>query len=273
MTPANDWCQRWRTKRHTWRHKDEGGFDPNRYTVEIIDEAIAKRYVETNHYSGSYPAASRRYGLFDGDEMLGVAVFGIPVQTKLLTGTFPELQPFTESLELSRFVLDDVCPGNSESWMLARCFDYLVLEGVRGVVSCSDPVPRVVNGERLFAGHIGTIYQATNAVYTGRLTARTLTLLPDGTVLNDRSVQKVRKQERGHGHVERKLIALGARVPRAGENMTEWLRAALDDIGVTKMRHRGNHRYAFPIGTKRERRDVQIQHVQLPYPKAVDRAA
>jgi hypothetical protein len=31
-------------------------------------------------------------------------------------------------------------------------------------------------------GHVGTIYAATNAVYTGRATARTVKLLPDGTV-------------------------------------------------------------------------------------------
>lgn len=273
MHPANDWCQRWRDQRHSWRHKDEGGFDPDRYTVEPIDELTAKRYVEHHHYSGSYPAASVRHGLFDDGDLVGVAVFGIPVQTLLLTNTFPELAPFTESLELSRFVLDDACPGNSESWMLARCFEDLASVGVRGVVSCSDPVPRIVKGEQLFAGHIGTIYQASNAIYTGRLTARTLTLLPDGTVFNDRSMQKVRRAERGHGHVERKLVDLGARAPRAGEDMTAWLHEAMALIGVTKVRHRGNYRYAFPIGTKRERRDVRIAHNALPYPKEVDKAA
>ena len=34
----------------------------------------------------------------------------------------------------------------------------------------------------VFPGHLGTIYRATNAIYTGLATARTLRLLPDGRV-------------------------------------------------------------------------------------------
>lgn len=77
------------------------------------------------------------------------------------------------------------CPGNSESWFLARCFRALLSHGVRGVVSFADPVPRrTASGALIMPGHMGTIYAATNAVYAGRATARTVKLLPDGTVFN-----------------------------------------------------------------------------------------
>ncbi|WP_369253763.1 hypothetical protein [Streptomyces sp. R35] len=93
--------------------------------------------------------------------------------------------PFSQSVECSRFVLLPECPGNSESWFLARCFRTLHADGVRGVVSFADPVPRRTStGVLVMPGHVGTIYAATNAVYAGRATARTVKLLPDGTVFN-----------------------------------------------------------------------------------------
>jgi hypothetical protein len=62
--------------------------------------------------------------------------------------------------------------------------------GVRGLVMFSDPLPRThADGTVVMPGHIGTIYQATNAVYTGRATPRTLTLLPNATVFSDRAAQ------------------------------------------------------------------------------------
>lgn len=51
--------------------------------------------------------------------------------------------------------------------------------------SFADPVPRrTASGVLVMPGHVGTIYAATNAVYAGRATARTVKLLPDGTVFN-----------------------------------------------------------------------------------------
>ncbi|MER7056591.1 hypothetical protein [Streptomyces sp. NPDC000351] len=142
-----------------------------------------------------------QFGLYDdtvdGERRLnGVAVFGVPVNTAVLTKPLPELRPFTESVECSRFVLLDECPGNAESWFLARCFDLLLAQGVRGVVSFADPVPRrTASGLLVMPGHVGTIYAATNALYTGRATARTVKLLPDGTVFHDRTAQKIRREE------------------------------------------------------------------------------
>jgi hypothetical protein len=71
------------------------------------------------HYSGTYPAAAQRYGLLDvaGKEsrLVGVAVLSVPLQARVLTQVFPSLQPYAESLELGRLVLDDEVPANGES--------------------------------------------------------------------------------------------------------------------------------------------------------------
>lgn len=139
--------------------------------------------------------------------------------------------------------------------------------GVRGVVAFADPVPRLVDGTVLFPGHVGVIYQASNAVFAGRSGARTKTLLPDGTILNDRAQSKIRKRERGHEYVERQLMALGARTPAAGQDPAAWLRQALEDIGARRLRHRGCYRYLFAIGPRRRRLAAELERVAQPYPK------
>ena len=277
VATATDRCQRWRDGQHAWRRPADGGFDRSRYTVAPVPESAAKRFVETQHYSRSYPAASRRYGLFDtapdAPALVGVAVYGIPVQAKVLTAALPSLEPYRQSLELSRFVLLDDVPANGESWFLARCHRELLDVGVRGVVSFADPVARrAADGSIIAPGHCGTIYQASNAAYTGRGTARTLTVLPDGTVLNARAQSKVRRQEQGHEYVETRLIALGAPVPHPGQDMARWLAAALDAVHARRVRHRGNHRYVFRLGTtRRDREAVTLGLPTVPaYPKQPD---
>ncbi|MFI8169744.1 hypothetical protein ACIGAN_25755 [Streptomyces sp. NPDC085931] len=271
------WCQRWRERAHSWRHVSEGGFDARHYEVEPISEKDAEAFVRTHHYSASYPAAVRRFGLYDvsaGERRLsGVAVFGVPVNQAVLTKALPDLAPVTEALECSRFVLLDECPGNSESWFLARCHTELLAAGVRGVVSFADPVPRrTAAGNLIMPGHCGRIYQATNGIYAGRATARTLKVLRDGTVLNDRAAQKVRRQEQGHQYVESRLIALGAAVPRAGCDPAVWLREALEAVGARAVRHRGCHRYVFPLGrNRRQRARIKIGFDARPaYPRRPD---
>lgn len=267
ISPSSDWCQRWESREHSWRHRTEGGFNPALYSVEALAESTAKAYVTTHHYSGSYPAARFRFGIFEDAQLRGVAVFGVPMSSAVLTNTFPDLEPMMESIELSRLVLADAVPANAESWFIARCFEELAGRGVHGVVAFADPVPRIVVGRLLFPGHIGIIYQASNGTYCGRATPRTLTILPDGRVLSDRSAQKVRARESGHEHVERMLMALGASAPRAGVSGAQWLATALEDVGGTRLRHHGNHRYAFALGSPSARRRVRILGGTGHYPK------
>ncbi|MEU8544531.1 hypothetical protein AB0C52_31820 [Streptomyces sp. NPDC048717] len=274
---VSEWCQRWRGRRHSFRHVSEGGFDARRYKVEPLPETAAKAFVVGHHYSGSFPSARFRFGLYDtagGEAQLrGVAVFGVPVTSAVLTRPLPDLQPYVESLECSRFVLVDEVPANAESWFLARCFDELLVLGVRGVVSFADPVPRRdASGALVAVGHVGTIYQATNAVYMGRATPRTVKLLPNGMVLNERMAQKVRRQEQGHEYAEKVLLRLGAPALRAGMDPKVWLREALETVGARNLRHHGVHRFVYRLG--RNRRERESIRLGLPtvsaYPKTPD---
>lgn len=270
----NDLCQRWRGGQHSWRHRSEGGFDPAAYEVAPIDEDKAvKAFVVGHHYSASYPSAKLRYGLYGAGELVGVAVLSIPTNDKSLTNVFPGLVANYESTELGRFVLLDEVPANAESWFLAQAFRLAAAQGIRGVLSCSDPLPRrAIDGRLIVPGHVGTIYQATNARYLGRQTARTLWVFPDGTTLNARSIQKIRKGERGAAYVEALLVSHGAVARGRDENPTIWLKRAKAAAGATNARHRGNHRFAFVLGrTHTERRQVErALAAAQPYPKTID---
>ncbi|MDP3889852.1 hypothetical protein [Nocardioides sp.] len=295
MTPESPYCQRWAHGRHSWRHVAEGGFDARAFTVVPLDDAPARQFVARHHYAGTYPASRLAYGLLttneqlavdgttiDGLHLVGVAVLSVPMSAGVLTNVFPELEPYTESLELGRFVLTDT-PANAESWMLGQVWQLAAEAGVRGVVSFADPMARsrevlaslptgaVVRRQELITpGHVGVIYQATNGTACGRSTPRTLNYLPrHGLVLSERTLSKIRTQDRGAAAAERSLVDLGARPRRAGEQPTRWLHAALSDLDVRKVRHPGNYRYAWPLGrNRRERAQVQLVAARTPYPKA-----
>jgi hypothetical protein len=259
------YTQRWRERRQMWLPTHAGGFDPRRYSVEAITgDSTAQAFVAQHHYSRSCPAAVFTYGMYDARQLVGVAILSVPVNPATLTNAFDGLIPNTESLELGRFVLLDEAPCNSETWLLKRVFQLAYREGVRGIVSFSDPVARTnVMGELVFPGHIGGIYQLKGALYTGRSDARTLVLLPDGTVLHERTRQKIRKQEKGHLAAEKLLRELGAPPRLPWEAPAAWLMRVLPQIGARKLRHRGNHRYLFPL----DRRVYRLVRLPiLPYP-------
>lgn len=245
-------CQRWRDGETRWR-STRSVIDPSRYTVRAIGERCAKGFVEDHHYSGRFPASRLRFGLFeDGRRLVGVAVFSVPAQAAVLTHPFPQLKPYAESLELGRFVLVDSVAGNGETFFLARAFRLARDAGIRGVVSFSDPVPRTdCRGRTTFVGHRGTIYLASNCIRAGRSTPRTLLLLPDGSVLSGRTLSKLRNGETGRAYAGRQLEQFGASCPPADGTdraaASAWLKASLDEIGVRRLPHPGNHRFLFAL--------------------------
>lgn len=251
-------CQRWRNKRDSYRPAGEP-IQTSRYEVApIADDRTAKDFVLAHHYSGSYPAARRRFGLYRSTQLVGVAVFSHPSNEKVLS-LFGEHAK--ESIELGRFVLLDEVPANGETWFLGRSFSYL-REEFRGVISFSDPVGRTnQEGAEVFPGHLGSIYQAHNALYLGRSTPRILRLLPDGSVFSARTLQKIRSKEKGWEYAVETLCRHGAAKP-ADEDLKSWITTWLPRI-TRPLRHPGNHRYAWELA----RRRFWSLPAGLPYPK------
>jgi hypothetical protein len=245
-------CQRWREKRDTYR--PAGEVIPTRqYEVAEIagkgSDTIARTFVCTHHYSGSYPAAVRRFGLYRRDKIVGVAVYTMPRQPQLTRLGVPWTN--RETLELARFVLLDDVEANGETWFLARTFRLLRQDGWVSMLSYADPAPRTsAAGRTTFGGHIGTIYQAHNAAYLGRSVGRVIHLLPDGSVLSDAVQSKIRLGKKGWQYGVRNLVAMGAPEPAKGEDMRLWLGRQRRSL-----RHPGTHTYLWALD-KRARRHL-----------------
>jgi hypothetical protein len=127
-----------------------------------------------------------------------------------------------------------------------------------------------VGGEVVFPGHLGTIYRATNAAYTGLATARTLRLLPDGRVFSERTRSKIRARERGWRHAVDQLVEHGATPPeRTGEaaDLAAWLPGALNQVTRT-LKHTGNLRYLFGLTPTMKRLVASsMSYPPQPYPQ------
>ena len=98
-----EFSQRWRARRTSFRPPGEV-INTRAYEVApLAGDAAAKAFVIEHHYSGTYPAARFRFGLFRAGVLQGVAVFSHPCNDAVLTSVFPGTA--TESVELGHFVL------------------------------------------------------------------------------------------------------------------------------------------------------------------------
>ncbi len=244
LFPGN---QRWREGRSSYRVPDEV-INTRLYEVAAIaDDKTARDFVTNHHYSGSYPAARFRAGLYRRGHLVGVAVFSEPVNSL----TIPKWAGTgATGCELGRFVLLDDVPGNGESWFLARARKLLAAAKpeLDFVVSFSDPSERYSRaGELVKPGHIGTIYQASNARYCGRSARNTIYVTEAGGVIGHRTLSKVRGGESGQEYAGEKLLRAGAPPQAPGEPGAAWVSRVLKSGVLRRERHPGNHVYLFGV--------------------------
>jgi hypothetical protein len=260
-------CQRWRAGRASYRPLREP-IDPSNFEVAPIDERAARAFVLAHHYSGSYPAAVARYGLFERvrlgrSALVGVAIFSVPIQPRAAAAYGAAGVTFCD---LGRFVLLDHVGANAETFFLARARRYLAAEKIdeRGrpiyglVLSYSDPMPRMtVSGEVRHVGHIGQIYIASSALFCGRAKPRRLWLAQDASIVSERSLSKLRTGERGAAAAYQRLINLGAPRRLLGEDDRSYVQRALRDGPFRRLSHPGNWVFAFPEGSFSNRKSLR----------------
>lgn len=242
-------------------------FDPKRHSADVLVQPMAKAFVVQHHYHGTFPADRLNVGLFGpAAQLLGVATFSVPVTNAVLTKHTGELAP--RACELGRFVCSPTVAYNGETWMLARALRFLRDEkGIEAVVSFADPMEWRHGALLVKPAHYGTIYQASNALYVGRATPRTIWVTPKGRRLNERALQKLRSGERGHEYTTRQLLDDGVPGRHAGELPVEWLRRLKRDGALRSERHTGNHTYLFGL-TDRALTYLKALHPNRPaYPK------
>lgn len=253
-SPAGE--QRWMKQRSVFVPPPPAErFDPSRACVELIPESVAKAFIIEHHYSKSYPAARLRVGLFlkpgpfQAEQLVGAAVFAIPMQGRAIPAYWPSLSP-SQGVELSRLVLRPEALFNAETWFLARAFRLLrrQLPDVRAILSYADPVPRTSHdGTLVKRGHVGTIYRAHSARSLGRSSPRTLILAPDGRVVSGRALSKLRNGEQGAAYAYQQLLDMGAprRVPN--ESDESYVRRAIEQGPFRRMKHPGNLAFGWDL--------------------------
>jgi hypothetical protein len=253
-------AQRWLHRNTTWRPQREP-FDPQRYSVTPLPHTrIAKDFILTHHYSGTFPVALACYGLFERtgyheQRLVGVVVFSVPVQPKAGAAYGAATTRFCD---LGRFLLADCVGGNAETWTLRRALKLFAAEHQDEhrrpkyplILAYSDPVPRTdARGTMRFNGHFGGIYREKSALYLGRATKRRIWLSPDGTSLSDRALSKLRTGGHGAAYTYEQLRRHGAPVRMIGEPDAAYVTRALQDGPFRPVQHGGNHVYAFTLGS------------------------
>ena len=138
---------------------------------------VAKILFEREHYLHSLPGGTKlAFGVFLERMLLGAVAFGTgPFQAyRLVNGAVPN-----DCLTLTRLWLSDELPANSESRVIGITLRSLrKYTNLKFVVSYADPSQ----------GHLGTIYQATNWLYTGFSEAMPLYDIGDGKARHSRSL-------------------------------------------------------------------------------------
>lgn len=137
---------------------ENGGSNPTSplqlFFRPIKDSTINSVVVE-NHYAHRAVPTSWSFGAYFEDRLVGVISFGKPASRPLSIGVCgPELEP--RVYELNRLWMSDECPKNSESrfigWALKK-------------IKAWKPI--IVSFADTGVGHKGTIYAASNWIYTG----------------------------------------------------------------------------------------------------------
>jgi hypothetical protein len=144
-------------KEYVILEKLKDDFDVEPAKREDVEVFIKKHYLKT------FPTGIKRiYAIYkkhvEGRQMVGMIIYGSPFMTapKFLE---PEVNP-REVLELKRLYIDDIGVKNLESFVISQSL---------GLLKQDEPTIKVV---LTFAddiqGHVGGIYQATNAIYLGK---------------------------------------------------------------------------------------------------------
>ena len=125
------------------------------YEIREIDKRTAQTMVKQWHYLHRQAPCSYAFGMFDQmtGELVGVVLYGKPASHWLCIGIAGK-EEAENVIELTRLWIKDDTPKNSESWFVGNTLKQVKHEIV---VSFAD----------ISANHVGTIYQATNFLYTG----------------------------------------------------------------------------------------------------------
>ena len=126
------------------------------YEIHQIPNRNAQEMIVENHYLHRKAPAMFSYGLFDKTGfMVGCVIYGKPASPSLCKGVAGEDES-QNVIELTRLWIADITPKNAESFLIGNTLKMLPKQ-----------YDIIVSYAEIGAGHSGTVYQATNWIYTG----------------------------------------------------------------------------------------------------------
>lgn len=126
-----------------------------RYYIDRIESKVAQEIVIKNHYLHRKAPCSMAFGLKckESGNIVGVIMYGVPSSRSLQVGVCGK--EYANSVgELTRLWIDDKVGKNAESFLIGNTIK-------------KQPFKIIVSYAECRANHIGTVYQATNWIYTG----------------------------------------------------------------------------------------------------------
>lgn len=189
---------------------------PETFTIRKISGKVGKEFIIEHHYSHGCHNGPMCWGLFREDNLIGVIAFATPGSENVRRSLFGR-DHVNKVTELHRLVILDETPTNTESWFIGKALKELkaLKPMLWGVVSFADSTE----------GHVGTIYQATNALYA-EMTAPT-------RFYRDQSGRLRHPRQNGH-------------------NVTL---AEAAEKGWVAEKRQAKHRYIFLLGSAREKKN------------------
>ena len=203
------------------------------FKVEKIPSKLGKEFVKIHHYSHGIHNGAMCYGLLQNEELVGVCAFATPCSEQVCSSVFG-VNDKRSVTELHRLVLLDEVPKNSESWFIVRALKALKKDRpyYNAVLSFADATE----------GHLGIIYQATNAIYTGMSGKATFYLDKNNRLRHPR---------------------------QNGKNITKEL---ANTLNWKPIKREGKHRYLYLIANDRKHKKQLLNKLllkQLEYPKGI----
>ena len=129
------------------------------FTITINENIEHSRsFVKDNHYTHTFGRGGKYYfNLYLNDELVGVSIWRTP--NGRLTHRLVNEESNSCMLDLTRFVLNNDMPKNSESWFLSRNIKWLKLNtDIKYLITYADT----------YENHKGIIYRATNWICFGK---------------------------------------------------------------------------------------------------------
>lgn len=202
-------------------------------TVAPVATSDVNEFAKRYHYTGSGGASLWRWGLWHGPTLHGVVAYNLP--TRPVCESVFGAEHFDKVWHMGRLILSEESPRNSESRLIGG--------SLQQIQKKYQQVWAVLTYAATDAGHIGTVYQATNAIYTGHSSVEDYFVDDRGVIKNRRNLYKITTR------------SIDERAAERG-----WKRVA----GGVK------HRYIYILGSKTQRRQrmALLKYPILPYPKA-----